>query len=246
MAATAPVRVNVAPPPPERLTDVELMRACGSPEYPDAWDEFVRRFNRFVCVAVVRAYSQCSGRRPGQLDPETIADLVQDVYLKLLERATAISGTFRGESDAAVYVYIGRVAISVAVDAQRRCLARKRGRDILSLDAVIARDDDEDFTIGLTMRSHEPSPEQNAVATVLRVEVADLLGGIVRGRNAARDLRIAEGYILDGEPLTEIAASMDGMGSGAMKSSLRRTSAKLRLEIARRERAATLRQARVC
>ena len=84
------------------------------------------------------------------------------------------------------------------------------------------------------------------MATVLRREVADLLGGIVRGRNAARDLRIAEGYILDGEPLTEIAASMDGMGSGAMKSSLRRTSAKLRLEIARRERAATQRQARVC
>ncbi len=245
MSTSARVRLNVAPPAPVRLTDVELMRACGSPDYPDAWDEFVRRFNRFVCVAVVRAYSQCSGRRPGQLDPETIADLVQDVYLKLLERSTAVSGTFRGESDAAVPVYIGRVAISVAVDAQRRSLARKRGRDILSLDAVISRDGDEDFTIGATMRSREPSPEQNSVASVLRREVSGLLRGIVRGRNAERDLRIAEGYILDGDPLTEIAASMGGVGSGAMKSSLRRTSARLRHEIARRERAAGIRQARV-
>lgn len=245
MSATATIRVNVATSLPPRLSDVELMRACGSPDFPDAWDEFVRRFNRFVCVAVVRAYSQCTGRRPGQLDPETIADLVQDVYLKLLERSTAISGTFRGESDAAVFVYIGRVAISVAVDAQRRHLARKRGRDVLSLDAVIGCDDDEDLTIGMTMRTREPSPEQNAMATLLRCEVADLLGGIVRGRNAARDLRIAEGYILDGDPLTEIAAEMGSVKSGAVKSSLRRTTAKLRLEIARRERASTLRQAQV-
>lgn len=245
MSATARIQVIVKSSPPSRLTDVELMRACGSPDFPDAWDEFVRRFNRFVCVAVVRAYSQCSGRRPGQLDPETIADLVQDVYMKLLERSTAISGAFRGESDAAVFVYIGRVAISVAVDAQRRHLARKRGRDVLSLDAVVARDDDEDFTIGMTMRAHEPSPEQNAMATLLRREVAELLRGIARGRNAARDFRIAEGYILDGDPLTEIAAELGGVGSGAMKSSLRRTTAKLRLEIARRERAATLRQAQV-
>lgn len=83
------------------------------------------------------------------------------------------------------------------------------------------------------------------MATLLRREVAELLRGIARGRNAARDFRIAEGYILDGDPLTEIAAELGGVGSGAMKSSLRRTTAKLRLEIARRERAATLRQAQV-
>lgn len=242
MSAIARVRFNAVPPPAARMSNVELMQACGSPDHPDAWDEFVRRFNRFVCVAVVRAHSQCCGRQPGQLDPEVISDLVQDVYLKLFERSKQTGAPFRGESDAAVFVYIGRVAISVAVDAQRKQLARKRGGDVFSLETVLGRDDDGEFTVGATIRAPEPSPEQNATATLLRREVADLLGGIVRGRNAVRDLRIAKAYILDGDPLTEISEAIGSMRAGAMKSSVRRTSAKLRIEIARRERAATLRQ----
>jgi len=227
------------------LSDIELMRACGSPDVPDAWEEFVRRFNRFVCVAVVRAYAQSSSTRTGFLDPDAVADLVQDVYVRLLDRSLSAFGTFRGESDAAVYVYIGRVAISVAIDAQRRNLARKRRRDVLSLDAVIGDESGEKLTLAGTLRSPDPSPEQNAMGAVLRAEVAEVLGAVLRGRNAARDLRIAEAYILDGVPLTEVAQSIGGIGSGAVKSSVRRTGSKLRKEIARRERSATLRRARV-
>ena len=245
MSATARVRRIVAPIPASRLSDIELMRACGSPDVPDAWEEFVRRFNRFVCVAVVRAYAHSSRRRTGFLDPDAVADLVQDVYVRLLDRSISAFGTFRGESDAAVYVYIGRVAISVAIDAQRRELARKRRRDVLSLDAVIGDRNGEKFTLAGTLRSSDPSPEQNAIGALLRAEVSEVLGTILRGRNAARDLRIAEAYILDGVPLTEVAESLGGIGSGALKSSVRRTGSKLRSEIARRERSAALRQARV-
>ena len=242
MSATARIRLDCEPRRAARLSNVELVRACGLQNSSDVWEEFVGRFNRFVCVAVVRALSQCSGRQPGQLEPEAVADLVQDTYVKLLERSAEGFGTFRGANDAAVFVYIGRVAISVVVDAQRRNLARKRGRDILSLDAVVSRDDDEEFTLGAALRSPEPSPEQHATAAVMRCEVADVLGRVVRGRNADRDLRIAEAYILDGLPLNEIAESVQGVGAGAMKSSVRRTGARLRSEMARREKLATLRQ----
>lgn len=240
MSAIARIPQTEAPQPVTRLSDVALMQACSSPDSAEAWDEFVRRFNRFVCLAVVRAHSQCSGRRIGQLEPETVSDLVQDVYVKLFERSRSAFGSFRGGSDAAVYVYIGRVAISVAVDAQRRTLARKRGRDLLSLDAVVTGDEDEEHTIAMTLRTPGPSPEQNAVASILRSEVAQVLCGIVRGRNAARDLRIAEAYLLDGTPLSEIAESIAGLGAGALKSSVRRTGARLRSELSRRERVAAM------
>ncbi|MCC6745448.1 MAG: hypothetical protein IT175_16425, partial [Acidobacteria bacterium] len=146
---------------------------------------------------------------------------------------------------AAVYVYIGRVAISVAVDAQRRRLARKRGRDLVSLETIVGRDEGEDITLGSILHSPEASPEQIALASVFRREVRDILAGLVRGRNASRDLRIAEAYLFEGTPLSEIAESMSALAPGAMKSSVRRTGAKLRAEIGRRERAAVLGHARV-
>lgn len=245
MSATARYRLEPIALPPARLSDVALMKACGSPEAPEAWEEFVRRFNRFVCLAVIRAMAQCSGRQVGQLDPDTVADLIQDVYVKLLDRSASTNRTFRGENDAAVFVYIGRVAMSVAVDAQRRLLARKRGRDVLSLDAVIAGDGDESFVLGSTLRSHAPTPEQDATASLMRNELRDILGCVVHGRNAERDIRIAEAYMLDGVPLSEISVGIEGLAAGATKSSIRRTGAKVRAELARRERLATLRQVKL-
>lgn len=245
MSARPCLAVDDLPPQVESLSDVELMRACRSVGESDVWDEFVRRFNRFVCLAVVRAYGHCSGLRTGQLDPDVVADLVQDVYLKLYVRSRSTARAFRGECDAAVYVYIGRVAISVAVDAQRRRLARKRGRDLVSLETIVGRDEGEDITLGSILHSPEASPEQIALASVFRREVRDILAGLVRGRNASRDLRIAEAYLFEGTPLSEIAESMSALAPGAMKSSVRRTGAKLRAEIGRRERAAVLGHARV-
>lgn len=223
------------------LSDVDLMRVCGAGGSSDAWDEFVRRFNRFVCIAVMRAYAQAGGRRPAQGDVDTIDDLVQDVYVKLLERSSGHGAGFRGATDAAVYVYIGRVAISVTIDAVRRHRAGKRGRHVLSLDAPCAPGSADDGTLGDMTPSVQPTPEQNALAAVLRREVAAILARLLKGRNAARDLRIAEAFLLDGCSLGETTCLAGGAGEMAVKSSLRRTGRRLRAELARREMAAASR-----
>ena len=198
MSATAPARENSEFVPHGQLSHVDLVRACASATDSVAWDEFVERYNRFICLAVLRAYCQRGGRRYHSVDVDLVNDLVQEVYLKLCESTRGALRGFRGENDAAVFVYIGRVAISVVVDHLRRSGARKRGSDAVSLDATVEDEDGREVSLADRLVAPGPTPEQEAAASLLRAQVTEILGRSLRGRNAERDMRIAEAFIFDG------------------------------------------------
>jgi RNA polymerase sigma factor (sigma-70 family) len=226
---------------PQR-SHVELMRSCLTSDSEQDWNEFVARYNRFICLAVLRAYGQRGRRRAGGVDVELIDDLVQEVYLKLFEGSRSVGRGFRGASDAAVFVYIGRVAISVVIDHFRRNGARKRGSDLCSLDDVVYGDEGQEVTVGDRIAAPGPSPEDAAVGALLREEIAVILGRVLRGRNATRDRRIADTFIFEGCSLGEIADRIGGIRESGVKSSIRRTSMRLRGELARLERASASRR----
>lgn len=219
------------------LSHVDLVRACAAARDERVWDEFVSRYNRFICLAVLRAYSQRGGQRYRSLDVDLINDLVQEVYLKVFESTRGALRGFRGENDAAVYVYFGRVALSVVVDHLRRNGARKRGTETVSLDAAIVDEDGREISLADRLVAPGSTPEQEAVASILRSQVSQILTGSLRGRNADRDAEIAEAFIFDGCSLAEIAERFGGrMRESGIKSSIRRTSIRLRGEISRLER----------
>jgi DNA-directed RNA polymerase specialized sigma24 family protein len=151
---------------------------------------------------------------------------------------------FRGANDAAVFVYIGRVAISVVIDHLRRNGARKRGTETVSLDALLPSDDGQEVTLGDCIAAPGASPEQEACASVLRSEVSEILSRLLRGRNATRDLRIAEACIFEGASLAEVSESLGGIRESGVKSSVRRTSLRLRSELSRLERQTSSRRSR--
>ena len=240
MSATAPQLRTPSRAECQVLSHVDLMRTCAGLGDEPAWEEFVARYNRFICLAVLRAYCQRGGRRIQSVDVDVLKDLVQEVYLKVFETTRGALQGFRGANDAAVFVYLGRVALSVVVDHLRRHGARKRGADLCSLDAAIVDEDGHETTLADRIASPGPSPAEVATATILREEVGEILARTVRGRNARRDLEIAEAFMFDNCSVTDIA---DGVGGGicesGVKSSIRRTSARLRSEIARLERASS-------
>lgn len=227
---------------PER-SHVDLMRSCLTTDSDAVWEEFLARYNRFICLAVLRAFCQRGGRRTGSVDVEIVNDLVQEVYLKLFEASRFGTRAFRGATDAAVFVYIGRVAISVVVDHLRRNGARKRGSDTCSLDDVIYGEDGQELTLGDRIAASGPTPEEVAVGTVLREEVEAILARILRGRNASRDRQIADTFIFEGCSVGEIADRIGDIRESGVKSSVRRTSLRLRGELARLERTAASRRA---
>ena len=60
------------------LTNSELVKVCAEGRTAEAWEEFIRRCNRFITGVVLRV-----ARQWGNTSPEMIEDLVQEVYLKL-------------------------------------------------------------------------------------------------------------------------------------------------------------------
>jgi RNA polymerase sigma factor (sigma-70 family) len=245
MRATVPNRPAPTRAECQVLSHVDLMRSCAIVGDEPAWEEFVARYHRFICLAVLRAYCQRGGWRAHSVDVDLINDLVQDVYLKLFECTRGALRGFRGENDAAVFVYLGRIAISVVVDHLRRNGARKRASAVCSIDAPLSDDDGGELTLADCIPSPGPSPEQEATAAILREQVAEILGRSVRGRNARRDLDIAEAFIFDNCSIADVADRVGGgIRESGIKSSIRRTSARLRGEIARLERAATSQRAR--
>jgi RNA polymerase sigma factor (sigma-70 family) len=243
MSATVPYFSAPNPADPARLSHVDLMRTCAAGDKA-AWEEFVTRYNRFVCLAVLRAYNQRGGRRGYAVDIDLVNDLVQDVYLKLFESMRGTLQGFRGANDAAVFVYVGRVAISVVVDHLRRSGARKRGSEVCSLDATVSDEEGREVALVDRLAAAGPTPEQEATATLLREQASAILGRSLRGRNAERDMRIAEAFIFDGCSIADIAERFDGVRESGVKSSVRRTSLRLRGEMARLERLADSYRAR--
>lgn len=238
MSATAP---SFQPLPTRaeyrEMTNVDLVRSCVLLDDETALEEFVLRYKRFISLAVLRAYCQRGGYRAYSVNLDLINDLVQDVYLKLVESTRGALQTFRGSNDAAVFAYIGRVVISVVVDHLRRNGARKRGSDVASLDAVVVDDDGNETTLADRLMAPGPNPEQDATVAILREEISAILERSLRGRNAARDLRIAEAYIFENCSHAEIAEQVGGeIRESGIKSSLRRTNMRLRGEIARLEK----------
>jgi RNA polymerase sigma factor (sigma-70 family) len=237
MSAIAPHTASPEREDFNRLSHVDLVRSCAATNDALAWQEFVSRYNRFICLAVLRAYCQRGGRRAYSVDVDLVNDLVQDVYLKLFESTRGALQTFRGANDAAVFVYIGRVAMSVVIDHLRRSGARKRGSDVASLDAPVADEDGRETTLADRLVASGPDPEQEAIASLLRAQVSGILGRSLRGRNAERDLRIAEAFIFDECSLAEISEQLGGrIRESGIKSSVRRTTMRLRGEISRLER----------
>jgi len=60
------------------LTPGELVQQCATAGNPQAWEEFIARFNPVIKSTVYRTL-----RRWSQPSPEMIQDLVQEVYLQL-------------------------------------------------------------------------------------------------------------------------------------------------------------------
>jgi len=223
----------------ESLSHVELIRHCVATGDEAGWNEFVRRFNRYVSLAVVRTLVQRGGRRTESLDTGLVEDLVQDVYVRILESSRGALRSFRGSGDAAVFLYIARTAMSVVVDFLRRQGARKRESFVLSLDVSFESEDRDDVSMAQYLASSEPSPEERAIESARRRDVADALARVLKGRNAQRDLDIAQDYLFADLTIGEIAVrEATRMRESSVKSSLVRTSAKLREEFARRERRA--------
>ena len=198
---------------------VDVFRICASGSRdPRVWDEFVHRFQLRLRAGVSRVL-----RRLDQpATPDTVEDLVQDVYCRLLERGV---GSFRGDSEGEVLTYLQRICDSVVVDRLRVRSTVKRGGRTRFVELG-----EGDGAPAAVVADGGASPE----ARCLHRELRGLLLDGCRGRVdqdpwRERNLAIFELAVLDGWTSREIADGFDwGLKAGSIDSVVHRQRRKLR------------------
>jgi RNA polymerase sigma-70 factor, ECF subfamily len=104
------------------MSPVQLVRECAGSRDPDAWAEFIRRFQPVIAAAVLRTARQW--REPqGQL----LDDLVQETYLKLCENESRMLRLFEPRHEDSIFGYMKVVAANVVHDHFKSAMAGKRG-----------------------------------------------------------------------------------------------------------------------
>ena len=125
----------------DELTVSELLERC-SQRPPDeaAWKEFVRRYDLSIRASVAKTYrmraSQEADRRP-QFPDDLIDDLVQAVYMRLVEEGNRALRHFEGTHENSIYNYLGIIAVNVVRDYFREAKAYKRPKVSYSLDELL-------------------------------------------------------------------------------------------------------------
>jgi RNA polymerase sigma-70 factor (ECF subfamily) len=183
---------------PELIEPGDLVRACG--EHADSerlWSEFQFRYQKLIFHYVLRA-ARASAANLEEVR-ETLPDLVQQVYFRLVQNNGRILRTFRGDTDFAVRALLARVSTSVLVDHYRYEAAQKRAVCTVRLEDTIDVIDRSPLSGFRSTGSGED----------------EVLAGIDFGRrllarkdqkNSARDALIFKLYYVDGLTASEIAS----------------------------------------
>ena len=172
------------------LSSAQLFRQCGERLTDVAlWQSFQERFHWRITTYVIRTLSILR-RNP---DRDTVCDLVQEVYLRLLQNNGRSMSGFREETDFAVFAFLGRMSMRAVSDHFRSQQAGKRTAEIISIDD--ARRFEEESKV-----------EDLDISSILSwIDVARLIESDPDRRNATRNVLIFKLHYLEGLTVKEIS-----------------------------------------
>jgi RNA polymerase sigma factor (sigma-70 family) len=219
------------------LTVYELLKRClERPPDEGAWQEFVYRYHPAIKAAVAKTFrarvSQETERR-AQFPDDLIEDLVQTVYVRLVEEGNRALQRFEGEHENSIYRYLGIISMNVVRDHFREAKAQKRPKVTFSLDELLDNSGDGGM-LKDAISSIDGQPIQGSSLSITLEDVEAALVRSVSRKHRDRDALIFKLRYLDGLTLEEIrkalALDISPMGIGSI---LNRINGKLRTRLSR-------------
>src|SRR5215813_2504848 len=130
--------------PANEWSVAELLDRCSlRPADEIAWEEFVRRFDPTIRNSVTKLFHQKMREdieRKSQFTENTVDDLVQMVYYRLVADRSEALKRFVGAHANSIYQYLILISINVVRDYFRELRAQKRPKIAYSLDELIGSD----------------------------------------------------------------------------------------------------------
>jgi RNA polymerase sigma factor (sigma-70 family) len=193
-----------------------LLRECGRKLTDTAlWQEFTDRFQRMIFLFLLRALRQ---RRFEGDAVHAAADLTQDVYTRLVKNGAHLLQSFKGETEASVAAFLGKITVGVATDFVRRESAeRRQGGQVIPIHALKDSDD------------WHPEADFDLNAILSWIDVQRLLEAEQDQRHAARNVLVFKLRYLDGLTIPDIAAHPGiGLTADGVEKVLQRMRARIR------------------
>jgi RNA polymerase sigma factor (sigma-70 family) len=214
----------------DELTTEALLRRCQErPPDEAAWQEFVRRYHPMVKAAVAKAFRLKAGqeleRRP-QFRDDSIEDLVQTVYLRLIEDESRVLKAFHGQLENSISAYLSIISVNVVKDHFREIKAGKRPKISFSFDELLENRGEGAVFGGASSDIHgnksggNQSGSSPSTPTIEDIDV--LLTKALTYRNRDRNILIFKLRYCDGLTLEEIKKTlgldMSPLGVGSILS----------------------------
>lgn len=166
------------------------------------WQHLAVRFGDRLIGVVHHALR----RHGARADPDQVADLVQEVWCRVLQRCRRrLPGIARRDGDEQAFAYLARVARNLVVDRLRHESAIKRGG---GAQRVTRRDDAPDPVAAVP--DEAPSAEERVLDREARRLFLARCRPYVSRRRPRRDLAIVERALLEGWTSPQITAELGG------------------------------------
>src|SRR5438046_4991195 len=114
----------------------DLLRDCGE-KLTDRvlWNKFQERFQGLIFLYLMRAMRL---RRIQDDTTDVVADLAQEVYVRLVQRDGQALRSFRGTTEFSVMAFLARISSSVVQDHQRQLMTEKRRANVVPIETAKA------------------------------------------------------------------------------------------------------------
>jgi len=175
-----------------KLPANDLAKLCCDAGNLAAWNEFVRRFQRPIALAVQR-----KARKWGGAAPEVVDDLVQDIFMRLCADQCKVLKKFAPKGEDSIVGYLVVVARNVAHDHFRATMAQRAGGDTRLL---VTDDGDLDFI------PTQPRPTHGPDWSLRLGEIDSALKSLMPEPVTERDYNIFWMYFQQGFTASEIGA----------------------------------------
>src|SRR5262245_24146666 len=203
---------------PGEMSAPDLVRKCGQKlTDPALWRQFQECFQGLVFMYVMRSLYMRS-----IADDVTgiVPDLVQEVYVRLVQNDGRVLRSFKGATEFSVRAFLARVCASVVLDYQRQITTDKRSAQVVPIDYAKAAE------LSRKKWSDAPESESSRLNSILAwIDVERVVAGDSDRKNARRNALIFQLHYINGFESGEIAHFP---GFGLTKSGIQAILARLR------------------
>ena len=188
------------------MKNTDLVALCArEPWNRKAWLEFYDRFDDRIRLVI---YRECKAMGVPNRDvqfQDTVEDLVQDVYMKLLANNCKALKDFIGASENSVYTYLGIIARNevrnyfTKINAQKRPTVERSIDDLLNISEKGGK---------IRTKNITRSPYADLEVEFLKEEIENILDRIVTGSSKHRNKLIIKLNIYQGLSAEQIASQL--------------------------------------